>query len=506
MRNVYFWRRKPNFGDELNWFLLKAFGAEDFQWAQPADAELVMIGSVLEHMPDAWTGTICGTGQLHPETRPNLRNARVLGLRGHMTMNRCVGLPGHTPIVLGDPGLLVSRVVRHPVAKYELGVVPHWSDTELHARYKYGHLIDPSGPPDQVVAEIARCKRIVSSSLHGLITADAFGIPRQAELHPRAIHEGGDFKYWDYASIYDDGPHFGEMWRAPWDIVQRTQDELQHIITVATGKQPPLAPIPEPEPKRHRRGKPPTISVLVPFRDDGEQRARVWGWLKRYWAEHLSSAEIIVGTDYRIPFNKAAAVNSAARRARGKVFVIMDADCYMDSLVVQRCSDNIVAALEAKKKLWYMPYSKLYRLNECTTMELIRTNPRSPFTFSTPPPAGDIETGNSAHYGHQYGALIQVMPAAAFKAVGGMDPRFNKGWGSEDAAFMQSLDTLYAPHQITPNDVLHLWHSKNGSNFSDRKWVGQKFNVANSRLAQRYSIATGERALMQGLVDERTAK
>ncbi len=55
-----------------------------------------------------------------------------------------------------------------------------------------------------VFRQIGQCKRIVTSSLHGLIVADAFGgIPRRLELSPALAKEGGDFKYRDYhASIH----------------------------------------------------------------------------------------------------------------------------------------------------------------------------------------------------------------------------------------------------------------------------------------------------------------
>ncbi len=62
--------------------------------------------------------------------------------------------------------------------------------------------INPRHPPLEVVAEIGACKRIVTSSLHGMITADAFGIPRRVEISPALLNEteGGDFKFRDYSA------------------------------------------------------------------------------------------------------------------------------------------------------------------------------------------------------------------------------------------------------------------------------------------------------------------
>lgn len=501
MRKAYWWRRRPNFGDELNFFLLRQLGV-DFEWGTPADSELVVVGSILEHLPAGWSGTVCGAGQLKPESQIDLTHARVLALRGKLTAAQVTGLPKHTHVTLGDPGLLAPRFVRQPVAKYELGVIPHWSDKTLHPRHPEGHLIDPAQPPDQVIAEIARCKRVISSSLHGLIIADAYGIPRQAELFPQAAHEGGDFKFRDYASIYDDTPHFGEMWRAPHHTVERIQDELWAALMVAVGRQRPEPPT-DPDPEPPHCGETPQISLLVPFRDDGEHRTRCWEWLRCYWGSHVASVEIVQGHHNGSPFNKAAAVNQAAARARGRVFVVMDADAYMDAADLQGCVDQIETAVASGRRLWFMPYNKLYRLNKTATLELLRTNPTAPFAVQSPPPESWLEPGSNRDYGYQYGAMMQIMPREAFFTAGGMDPRFSRGWGSEDASLLRALDTLYCQHQVAHNDILHFWHARPGTDFKTRRWVGQLGDgLANSRLAQRYGQATGEPGFMRALVDE----
>ena len=254
----------------------------------------------------------------------------------------------------------------------------------------------------------------------------------------------------------------------------------------------------------------PQISLLVPFKDNGEGRAQAWNWLQRFWTAHLKSVEIVVGTPAGLPFNKAVAINQAAKKAKGRIFVILDADAYMDPAVIQACADRIDAALKARKKLWFMPYDKLYRLNPGATAALIRSNPKLPYKVPSPPPQAWLETtpdpsgGHSCNYGHQYGAMCMVMPREAFTTVNGMDPGFRWGWGSEDACFLKALDTLYTQHEVARADILHLWHTRPGTNWETRKWVGQnaQFGAANSRLAQRYQAAVGEYHWMRALVDE----
>lgn len=243
----------------------------------------------------------------------------------------------------------------------------------------------------------------------------------------------------------------------------------------------------------------PQISILIPFRGDAGHRDVVLAWVRRFWLTHLTDVEIIIGEDVGVPFSKASAVNHAAQRARGRIFVVLDADAIMDPEIVQRCADRLDAAATP---LWFVPYLRLYRFTQAATMTKLGTDPQAAYAMTSPPPADDVlPTGKD--YGHQFGALILIMPAAAFALVGGMDPRF-RGWGGEDGSFMRALDTMYALHETTDNDVLHLWHAHPGGGYLRRRWIGQRMPNANSRLAQRYALSTGDPTLMRALLAERT--
>jgi hypothetical protein len=185
------------------------------------------------------------------------------------------------------------------------------------------------------------------------------------------------------------------------------------------------------------------------------------------------------------------------------VFVILDADAYMDPRVVQICANNIDQAGAHGRRLWYMPYNKLYRLNEPITMELLRSDPTAPYAIPSPPPEEWLEPGRSHDYGHQYGAMMQIMPRDAFFLAGGFDPRFNRGWGSEDGSMLRAVDTLYCPHELVRADILHMYHVRHGHDWKTRRWAGQHIDgAANTRLAHRYALATGEPGWMRALVDE----
>ena len=189
--STYWWRGRPNFGDALAPLLLKRFARLEAEWAAPGDARLFTIGSVLESASDA---VVVGSGKLYEQTRPSLSNT-YLSVRGPLTGGSKV---------YGDPGLLAEELVVIAKRTHNLGLLPHWSDTELATRkefLKYSPLvIDPAADPLEVIRQIGSCRKLVTSSLHGAIVADSFGIPRRIEVAPRmgAGHEGGMFKFRDY--------------------------------------------------------------------------------------------------------------------------------------------------------------------------------------------------------------------------------------------------------------------------------------------------------------------
>jgi hypothetical protein len=244
------------------------------------------------------------------------------------------------------------------------------------------------------------------------------------------------------------------------------------------------------------------ITLLVPFRSDEGIRAETWAWLREYWRWELPHAEIVEGHNEETPFCKTAAVNEAARIATGDVFVIMDADCYIDGKVLIDCAKRIRRARKYGGKLWFIPYRRFFRLTESVSRAILESDPRYPLHLTDPPPLEDLLSNKGTSNGHWFGALIQVMPAEAFYAAGGMDERF-AGWGGEDIAFMRAVDTMYTKHRTTDNGVFHLWHprSEAGDGYH-RLWPGQTRSHThwNDVLTRKYFKAYGDRRAMRRLL------
>lgn len=122
----------------------------------------------------------------------------VHAVRGAHTRQQLIENGIHTPAVYGDPGWFLPRILNPDVPKtVELGVIPHISglatktvDSQPQAdrqRLQFSETDGVKLVPTYHEAswegfkaklnEILACKRIVSTSFHGLILADAFRIP-----------------------------------------------------------------------------------------------------------------------------------------------------------------------------------------------------------------------------------------------------------------------------------------------------------------------------------------
>ena len=99
-------------------------------------------------------------------------------------------------------------------------------------------LIDPTGDPLNVLRLIGSCTKVISSSLHGLIVADAFGIPRRAERFAGMEanrHEGGDFKFRDYGASIGQPIEFGTLQEASRTKIEQMQYSLFDMFRRVAG-------------------------------------------------------------------------------------------------------------------------------------------------------------------------------------------------------------------------------------------------------------------------------
>ena len=200
---AFWWDVQSNFGDQLNVDILHHLGFAP-QWSPAPTAELIPIGSLLEHLPADFAGAIWGSGMIDDHMM-ELPRAQILALRGRLTWENLRRPP--TP-ALGDPGLLACSCYG-PVSSIEapLAIVPHLSHRQSgsvrHLQARFGGrvtIVDVTRPPAEVVRSIASSGAVISTSLHGLIVADSYGIPA-AWWQPDPPLGGGTFKFRDYESV-----------------------------------------------------------------------------------------------------------------------------------------------------------------------------------------------------------------------------------------------------------------------------------------------------------------
>jgi hypothetical protein len=205
-----------NWGDAINPLLFQyvaGIAPEIIDFTDQTDtAHLIICGSTLKW---ATRGSILwGTGEIAEKMdflQPGVRPLGVAAVRGPLTRKRLMDADISCPEIYCDPAFIFpNHYIPAPVPRrYRLGLIPHYIDQGLPALDAFRQddsirIIDitQSGVPQdrrihRFIDEVCSCDAILSSSLHGLILADAYGIPSKwMRLSGKVF--GGGFKFSDY--------------------------------------------------------------------------------------------------------------------------------------------------------------------------------------------------------------------------------------------------------------------------------------------------------------------
>lgn len=204
-RTKMWWMRTPypgNFGDVLSpWIVEQVTGIPPL--FGPRDRSLLAIGSIIKYATPK--STVWGSGTPRLEDALNA-DAKYRAVRGPITREVVLSSGGSCPPVYGDPGLLLPRFLprtnRQP--SYRLGLIRHVNHQSRPMRLDgvkdislYG-----VGPAviERVVDEILDCEAVLSTSLHGIIIANAYGVPARWCFFSddRSAIAGDGTKYEDY--------------------------------------------------------------------------------------------------------------------------------------------------------------------------------------------------------------------------------------------------------------------------------------------------------------------
>lgn len=160
------------------------------------------IGSILELASKKKNLIVYGTGFMNSVDRIIHEPQKICAVRGPFTAERVTECIGDCPKIYGDPAVLFKKFYQPEIdQKYTLGIIPHWSDYQKishhYADVPGVRVIHVESGATNFIDEICACRYIASSSLHGLIMADAYNIPTVWIKMLSGMHPD-DFKFYDY--------------------------------------------------------------------------------------------------------------------------------------------------------------------------------------------------------------------------------------------------------------------------------------------------------------------
>lgn len=205
----YWWKSAtPNFGDHITPYMVKKFCSVILEKPEnPLTSKknvLLSTGSIMRLCRD--NTIIWGSGIR--DRKQNIKPGKIIrSVRGPLTRKRLIEIGCECPPIFGDPALLLPRLYYPNVEQiYDLAIIPHFSQflkvKELYRSEKSVLVIDlRTDDIEGVIDKLLKCKCAVSSSLHGIIVANAYNLPVEWIKFSNSI-KGDDTKFYDhYASI-----------------------------------------------------------------------------------------------------------------------------------------------------------------------------------------------------------------------------------------------------------------------------------------------------------------
>lgn len=196
--SLYWWQpdQETNFGDELSCALVERILDRTISKATIEEKKLLAIGSILHFARNGDVIWGAGINGKHPNPSDYcFSELDVRAVRGPLTRNFLDEMNINCPETYGDPALLIPMLFPEFKVnpKEEYVVIPHISEINLFEGEN--HILLPTTPWSVVIQKIIEAKFVISSSLHGIIVAEAFGIPARLL---RVTSNEPLFKYTDY--------------------------------------------------------------------------------------------------------------------------------------------------------------------------------------------------------------------------------------------------------------------------------------------------------------------
>jgi len=197
----FYWGDEPqNFGDVLTANILKHFNVKYEHTNVHEEANMFATGSIARLA--TFGSTVIGSGIIRSNEAQD-PTVKWKSVRGPLTRECVIKSGGECPEIYGDPALLLPLFCEESEKEYDVGIVPHYFDYK-RVKTMYGkqyHVINViNHDPLKVAKEITKCRKIISSSLHGIIAAHAYGIPAAQVKWSKLFGDGAKFADY-YASV-----------------------------------------------------------------------------------------------------------------------------------------------------------------------------------------------------------------------------------------------------------------------------------------------------------------
>lgn len=212
---VYYWDSVPNFGDVIGPYLIsKITGKPIININNLNYSGIMAVGSIIQ-MLDREGMIIWGSGLIF-EPNEKLKEdiqqykPKILSVRGNKTAQCLIeaGISVPEQKYYGDPALVLPLFYTPSVNIHKkIGICPHYIHKEYFLEKNINQydflIIDVQQNMEFVIDSIASSAVCISSSLHGLIIAQAYQIPWVwLEIYDNNL-TGDDFKFQDFFSTID---------------------------------------------------------------------------------------------------------------------------------------------------------------------------------------------------------------------------------------------------------------------------------------------------------------
>ncbi|MDO7834660.1 glycosyltransferase 61 family protein [Sphingobium sp. HBC34] len=240
-RPPLWWMESPfpgNFGDILNPYLVeKLSGIPPVRVRR--GPRIIAIGSIVKF---AKPGTIVWGSGTPRMTDRLAADADYRSVRGPLTRDLVLRSGGKVDPIYGDPALLMPLIHQPAKApkKHRVGLILHQIHLNNPPRIDGVHIISPNRVGHEEIEafidEVASCAHIVSTSLHGLVIAHAYGIPARWAVmgadEPQVAGDGTKF--------HDHHLSVGIDPRPPLDLSTWTGGDIALECTDRIGRWPSL--------------------------------------------------------------------------------------------------------------------------------------------------------------------------------------------------------------------------------------------------------------------------